>query len=131
MGRYRGYVVIVLALVTIGLTLVWADDHASSHARDDNDSSRLRLVSESALLAGLEGKTVFPFIDTTPKGLRRAHVAITDSTANCAPGAAAPSNIQILVGEAGVALVNVMTEATNTESPCGRTRTANVCSTPR
>ena len=62
---------IVLALVTIGLTLVWADDHASSHARDDNDSSRLRLVSESALLAGLEGKTVFPFIDTTPKGLRQ------------------------------------------------------------
>jgi hypothetical protein len=105
MMRYRRYIGVAAGLIIIGMTLAWADD---------NQSSRSRLVSENALLVGLEGNTVFPFIDTTPNTIRRAHIALTDSTTTCAPGAAAPLNMQILVGEAGVALVPVMTAETNT-----------------
>src|SRR5262245_14951075 len=75
-----------------------------------------QLISQSALLSGLAPGAVFPFIDTTPNTISRAHVAITDATTTCSAGAAPPDNIQILVGEAGVALVNVMTSATNTGS---------------
>lgn len=71
-------------------------------------------VSESGLLAGLASGAAFPFVDTTPRRMVRAHVAITDSTSTCAPGAAPPANVQVLAGEAGVALVPVMTAETNT-----------------
>ena len=71
-------------------------------------------VTESALLTGLASGAVFPFIDTTHRGIARAHIAVTDATAVCAPGAAPPASVQILVGEAGVALVPVMTAETNT-----------------
>jgi hypothetical protein len=62
----------------------------------------------------MASNSVFPFIDSTPNRIGRGHVAITDSTAACAPGAAPPANIEILVGEAGVALVPVMGAGTNT-----------------
>lgn len=39
---------------------------------------------------------------------------MTDATANCAAGAAPPANVQVLVGEAGVALSPVLNAATNT-----------------
>ena len=73
-----------------------------------------QLISESALLAGLAPGALFPFIDSTPHRISRAHVAITDATASCAPGAAAPANVVIVAGVAGGTLVNVMTAATNT-----------------
>ena len=73
-----------------------------------------QLLAESALLAGLSSQALYPFLDTTPNHVRRAHIAVTDATTNCTAGAAAPASIQVLVGEAGVALVNVMTAATNT-----------------
>ena len=73
-----------------------------------------QLVSNNALLAGLAPGALFPFIDSTPHRISQAHIAITDATSNCAPGAAAPSNMQILAGVAGGDLVNVMTAATNT-----------------
>jgi len=73
-----------------------------------------QLISESALLAGLAPGALFPFIDSTPRRISQAHIAITDATSNCAPGAAAPSNMQIFAGVAGGSLVNVMTAATNT-----------------
>jgi hypothetical protein len=73
-----------------------------------------QLISESALLAGLSPGALFPFIDSTPRRIGQAHIAITDATSNCAPGAAAPSNVQIFAGVAGGSLVNVMTAATNT-----------------
>ena len=73
-----------------------------------------QLISESALLSGLAPGALFPFIDSTPRRIGSAHIAVTDRTSNCAPGAAAPSNIVILVGVAGGTLVNVMTAATNT-----------------
>jgi len=75
---------------------------------------RSAVVSDSALLIGLSPGAVFPFIDTTPNRIVRAHIAITDSTSDCKAGAAAPDNVQILVGQAGVALKPVMTAATNT-----------------
>jgi len=93
------------------------DDDCDDDDEDDDDGGAadgLRLISESALLNGLEAGALFPFIDTTPNNIMRAHIAITDSTETCAPGAAAPNNIRVLVGVAGVSLVNVMTDATNT-----------------
>lgn len=73
-----------------------------------------QLISESALLTGLAPNALFPFIDTTPDTIARAHIAVTDATSSCSPGAAAPSNIQVLAGVAGGTLVNIMTAATNT-----------------
>src|SRR6202035_126183 len=73
-----------------------------------------QLIAESSMLAGLAPNALFPFVDSTPHHITKAHIAITDATSSCAAGAAAPSNIQILVGVAGGSLVNVMTAATNT-----------------
>ncbi len=73
-----------------------------------------KLVAENAILAGLPAGALFPFIDVTPNGMPRVHIALTDATSNCAPGAAPPTNLQVLVGEAGVALEPVMTASTNT-----------------
>jgi len=61
----------------------------------------------------VEPGAAFPFIDTTPRPIVRAHIAVTDVTTSCAAGAAAPANL-LLVGQAGVSLVNVMTASTNT-----------------
>jgi hypothetical protein len=72
------------------------------------------LVSESARLEGLAPGAVFPFLDSTPFFIRTAHVAVTDDTSECAPGAAAPDNLQVLVGVAGGTLVPVLDESTNT-----------------
>lgn len=83
-------------------------------ANDDNRGRELSVISQSAMLAGLEGTTVFPFVDTTPNKIRRAHIAVTDSTEDCAGGAATPDSIQVLVGVAGGTLVPVLTAATNT-----------------
>ena len=73
-----------------------------------------QLISESSMLAGLSAQALFPFIDTTPHRITKAHIAVTDATANCSAGAAAPTNIEVLVGQAGGTLVNVMTASTNT-----------------
>lgn len=101
---------LVLALVTLALVLPIQE----AATRDDDDGGGFHLIAESAILAGLPAGAVFPFLDTTPNRIPSAHVAVTDSTANCSPGAAAPDNVQVLVGEAGVALVPVLTAATNT-----------------
>ncbi|MFN2412646.1 MAG: hypothetical protein ABR535_06280 [Pyrinomonadaceae bacterium] len=71
-------------------------------------------VAENAILAGLPPGALFPFIDSTPNRIVSTHIALTDSTTNCSAGAAPPSNIVVLAGEAGVALVPVMSAATNT-----------------
>jgi hypothetical protein len=82
-----------------------------------------KLISNNALLLGLAPGAVFPFVDTTPNAISQAHIAVTDSTSTCAAGAAAPANVQVLVGEAGVALTPVLTASTNT----GITVTAGQC----
>lgn len=101
-----------LGLAFLVLLLVLPIQEAVTRSDDDDDDGHL--ISESAILAGLPAGAVFPFIDTTPNRIRRAHIAVTDSTTNCAAGAAAPDKVQVLVGEAGVALVPVLTAATNT-----------------
>ena len=73
-----------------------------------------QLISESSLLSGLAPGALFPFIDSTPNSISRAHIAITDATSSCSAGSAAPANIQVLAGVAGGELVNVTTAATNT-----------------
>lgn len=115
----RVSILAAFALPLLGLLLVLASEEAATHD-DGHDQDKgihedIHLISQSALLKGLSAKSVFPFIDVTPNGIRRAHIAITDSTGNCAgPGSGAPANVQVLVGEAGGTLVSVMTEATNT-----------------
>lgn len=77
-------------------------------------SASSQYVVENAILTGLPAGALFPFIDTTPNSIRSTHIALTDATATCSPGAAPPTNLVVLVGEAGGVLTSVMTAATNT-----------------
>jgi hypothetical protein len=73
-----------------------------------------RFIVESDSLSGLPAGQLRPFIDTTPDRMTVAHIAVTDASAACA-GATAPTNVNVLVGQAGVALsTNVLVAATNT-----------------
>jgi hypothetical protein len=108
MKARKDYVVVLVGLVIVGLATVLPAGKASAPGGEN------QLIAESSLLAGLAPGAVFPFIDTTPHGIAQAHIAITDSTTNCSAGAAAPSNVKVLVGQAGVSLVSVMGAATNT-----------------
>lgn len=99
-------------LALAAVLLVLPIQEAATH--DDDRDRDIQLISQSAMLAGLPASTVFPFIDTTPNNIRRAHIAVTDSTGDCTAGAAPPDNVQVLVGVAGGPLVPVMTAATNT-----------------
>ncbi len=82
------------------------------------------IISESSLLDGLAPGAVFPFIDTTPNKIQRAHIAVTDAAeGSCAGGDSPPKNVQVLVGQAGVALEPVMSAETNT----GITTTPDQC----
>lgn len=100
---------VAIAVLSSALLIVFV---AAPTSRAQGPKSQL--VSESELLAGLAAGALYPFIDSTPNRISQAHIAITDDTANCTGGAAPPMNMQILVGQAGVALVPVMTAATNT-----------------
>jgi len=99
---------------TVLLLLFAAISLASPLAQAAETPANPQLVAESSILAGLTPKALFPFIDSTPRHIAKAHIAITDATSSCEAGGTAPSNIQILVGVAGGTLVNVMTAATNT-----------------
>jgi hypothetical protein len=100
---------LVLSIVAAGIPPA----HSAEAALNAPPASR-PYVSESALLRGLAPGAVFPFLDSTPFFIRTAHVAVTDETAQCAAGAAAPDNLQVLVGVAGGTLVPVLDETTNT-----------------
>jgi hypothetical protein len=109
-------------VVVLATVLLLAGEMALSAQGGQFKPKKTQVISESALLSGLQAGALFPFIDVTPNSIVQAHIAVTDATSSCAAGAAPPSNIQILVGEAGVALVNVLTAATNTgiSSPAGQ-----------
>jgi hypothetical protein len=107
MKSYKNYLFTAAIIVLLGLL-------STLSAQRPAIPPTTHLISQSALLTGLASHAVFPFIDSTPNSITSAHIAITDATSNCAPGAAPPSNIGILVGEAGGTLLPVMTAATNT-----------------
>lgn len=104
---------LVIVVAVAAVAIAWPalalhdDDHQQS------GSSR-NLVAENAILAGLPPGALFPFIDSTPFRIITTHIALTDQTSNCSPGAAPPLNLQVLVGVAGEALVPVMSASTNT-----------------
>lgn len=105
---------IVIAAVTMAIILP-----ALAHEEDDHPSawtnwSRTKLVAENAILAGLPAGALFPFIDSTPNRIVSTHIALTDATSDCSPGAAPPSNLTVLVGVAGGSLVPVTSASTNT-----------------
>ena len=104
----KNYTRTVFALLFSAVALVVPLAHAGQMLTNP------QLIAESSILAGLAPNALFPFVDSTPHHITKAHIAITDATSSCEAGAAAPSNIQILVGVAGGSLVNVMTAATNT-----------------
>ncbi|HEX9222816.1 MAG TPA: hypothetical protein VF860_05765 [Candidatus Acidoferrales bacterium] len=109
MESHRKYLVGVGVLLILALVLTQPTHHAAAKGDD------VQLIAASSLLAGLAPGAAFPFIDTTPHTITRAHVAVTDATPSCGGASpTAPSNVQVLVGQAGVALVPVMTAATNT-----------------
>jgi hypothetical protein len=105
----------VTCAIMVALTPPWPG-HSTVKASYDT-----QLVSESSLLAGLAPAAVFPFIDSTPNHIGRAHIAITDAFASpgCTAGVAPPEHIKGLVGQAGVALTNVMSQATKPEYTSG------------
>jgi len=104
----KNFMRIVFTLVFSAVALAAPHQHASAPM-----SATAQLIAQSAILAGLAPGALFPFIDSTPHNIAKAHIAITDATASC-DGESAPSNIQVLVGVAGGTLVNVMTASTNT-----------------
>src|SRR2546425_2803156 len=109
MESHRKYLVGVGILLILALVLTQPTHHAAAQGEN------VQLIAASSLLAGLAPGAAFPFIDTTPHTITRAHVAVTDATPSCGGATpTAPSNVQVLVGQAGVALVSVMTAATNT-----------------
>jgi hypothetical protein len=104
-------VLLAVCIFEAGCSSGKADPPNPASAGGDGE---VQLISGNSLLAGLAPGAAFPFIDTTPNTIARAHIAITDSTSSCAAGAAPPSNVKVLVGQAGVALVSVMDATTNT-----------------
>src|SRR6266481_4415603 len=108
MKARKYYLVVLAGLVIVALAAALPARKASAHGDES------QFIAASSLLAGLAPGAAFPFIDTTPHGIAQAHIAITDSTSDCHSTAAAPDNIKILVGQAGVALVSVMDKNTNT-----------------
>jgi hypothetical protein len=108
MKARKYYAFLAVGVVLIALATVVPTKKASAHGDESH------FVVASSMLSGLGTGTVFPFIDTTPQTISQAHVAITDATTNCSPGAAPPTNVKVLVGQAGVSLVPVMDASTNT-----------------
>src|SRR3989441_2804470 len=109
MESHRKYLVGVGILLILALVLTQPTHHAAAQGEN------VQLIAASSLLAGLAPGAAFPFIDTTPHTITRAHVAVTDATPSCGGATpTAPSNVQVLVGQAGVTLVPVMTAAANT-----------------
>jgi hypothetical protein len=104
----------VAALSAVALTVVVFTATAAGGSSGGGNGHG-QLISESSMLAGLSANSLFPFIDTTPHRISKAHIAVTDATARCGGASpTAPTNIEVLVGQAGVTLVNVMTASTNT-----------------
>lgn len=110
MRARKYYVFFLVSLVIFAIAMVSPRKIASAYGGES------QFIAESSLLAGLAPGAVFPFIDTTPHTIAQAHIAITDATTNCSPGAAPPSNVKVLVGNAGAVppvLVSVMGASTN------------------
>src|SRR6266849_7657260 len=109
MKARKYYLVVLAGLVIVALAAALPARKASAHGDES------QFIAASSLLAGLAPGAAFPFIDTTPNTIARAHIAITDGTSSCGgTNPTAPSNVQVLVGQAGLSLVSVMTAATNT-----------------
>ncbi len=112
-NKTRATSFLVAAVLVAGvLTFITMQQTASAENGDKEPAQGI--ISNNAILNGLASGALFPFIDVTPHSISSAHIAITDSTSDCTAGAAAPSNIEVLVGVAGGTLVNVMDSATNT-----------------
>ncbi len=102
------YAFLTLGLVLLALAMVSPTKKASAQGDES------QFIIASSMLSDLAPGAVYPFIDTTPRTISQAHIAITDAATNCSPGAASPSNVKVLAGQAGVSLVSVIGASTNT-----------------
>src|SRR5207253_10712108 len=107
MKRQKYFMFFLIGFVLSAVAIAYPTKKASAHGGDS------QFIAESSLLAGLAPGAAFPFIDTTTHKIAQAHIAITDSSCDCHPGAAPPDNIKFMVGMAGVALMTVMDKDTN------------------
>jgi hypothetical protein len=113
--KKRTLYVAVLSTVALAVIVFTATAAGGSGKGAGGREGGGQLISESSMLSGLSAQALFPFIDTTPHRITKAHIAVTDSTASCGGASpTAPTNIEVLVGQAGGTLVNVMTASTNT-----------------
>src|SRR5207244_1072950 len=92
MKRQKYFMFFLIGFVLSAVAIAYPTKKASAHGGDS------QFIAESSLLAGLAPGAAFPFIDTTPHKIAQAHIAITDSSSDCHPGAAPPDNIKVLVG---------------------------------
>jgi len=90
-----------------------------ANGEDDEVEEGEFLIAESTLLDGLGAGALFPYIDTTPNEIVRAHVALTDATEDCG-GGTAPTNITILAGVAGgpLEVVTLANTGIGSEAQC-------------
>ena len=87
---------LLTAAVVLGIAIV-----ALPAKNAEANGGDVKLIAANSQLSGLPANTVFPFLDTTPNRIVRAHIALTDATTNCSPGGSPPSNIKVLAGNAG------------------------------
>jgi hypothetical protein len=87
---------VLMTVVILGIAAV-----ASSAKNAEANNAELKLVAANSQLSGLPAGAVFPFLDSTPNRIVRAHIAVTDSTTNCSAGGSSPANIKVLAGNAG------------------------------
>src|SRR5437899_12639530 len=86
MKRQKYFMFFLIGSVLSAVAIAYPTKKASAHGGDS------QFIAESSLLAGLAPGAAFPFIDTTPHKIAQAHIAITDSSSDCHPGAAPPDN---------------------------------------
>jgi len=102
------YAFLTLGLVLLALAMVSPTKKASA----EGDESQF--IVASSMLSDLAPGAVYPFIDTTPRTIFPSAYRHYDATTNCSPGAASPSNVNVLAGKLGCLVVSVMGASTNT-----------------
>jgi len=102
-------------MMAISAVVITAVTIASAEATgpDAKSNKGKWLVAETVPLEGLQNGKLRAILDTTPNEIVRAHIVLTDDTAACTGNDAnQPSNVLILVGQAGVSLTTPVLDNT-------------------
>ena len=99
--------IVAIAAVLIAGSLAVSPIAIADDDDDDDDDEFEKgkwLVAETVPLEGLQNGKLRAILDTTPNEIVRAHIVLTGDAAACTGGADQPSNVLVIVGQAGVAL---------------------------